>query len=81
MDYVNPRGVRFTQSSQKEGEYSQAGSACSPPLSNPLSCLSLDCFGPAASSSQEMESSLRAIGLDGAFRYLIQRGSLVDNKN
>lgn len=21
MDYVNPRGVRFTQSSQKEGEY------------------------------------------------------------
>ena len=27
MDYVNPRGVRFTQSSQKEGEYSQAGSS------------------------------------------------------
>lgn len=25
MDYVNPRGVRFTQSSQKEGEYSQTG--------------------------------------------------------
>lgn len=44
MDYVNPRGVRFTQSSQKEGKYSWAGSACSPPLSYPPSCLSLDCF-------------------------------------
>lgn len=26
MDYVNPRGVRFTQSSQKEGRYSLEGS-------------------------------------------------------
>lgn len=27
MDYVNPRGVRFTQSSQKEGRSSLDGSA------------------------------------------------------
>lgn len=37
MDYVNPRGVRFTQSSQKEGEYSWAGPACSSSPSYPLS--------------------------------------------
>lgn len=32
MDYVNPRGVRFTQSSQKEGGHSLAGSVYSPVL-------------------------------------------------
>lgn len=74
MDYVNPRGVRFTQSSQKEGEFSQAGCACSPPPSCPLSILSLDHLGPKVSSGpgsrpfsgQEMESSQRTVGLDGA---------------
>jgi hypothetical protein len=41
MDYVNPRGVRFTQSSQKEGGYSLEDFAYLPPPSYPLSCLSL----------------------------------------
>lgn len=70
MDYVNPRGVRFTQSSQKEGEFSKAGSAYSPPPSCPLTVLSLDHLGSNVScgpfSSQEMESSQRTLGVDGA---------------
>lgn len=52
MDYVNPRGVRFTQSSQKEGEFSQAVSAYSPPPSCPLSILSLDDLAPKVSAVQ-----------------------------
>lgn len=88
MDYVNPRGVRFTQSSQKEGKYSWAGCVCSPLPSYPLSCLSLDYLGPMVSagissrpfSSQKMESNQRAVGMDGALPCLIQRGSLVDNR-
>lgn len=52
MDYVNPRGVRFTQSSQKEGEFSRAVSASSPPPSCPLSVLSLDHLGPKVSAVQ-----------------------------
>ena len=40
MDYVNPRGVRFTQSSQKEGRYSLEGSAYSSPPSYQIDILS-----------------------------------------
>lgn len=88
MDYVNPRGVRFTQSSQKEGRYSWAASACSPPPCYPSSCLSLDCLGPVLSSgaslrpcsSQEMESSQRTVGIGRALPSFIQRVSLVDNR-